>query len=37
VSYMYNSNYLSTSSIKDAMDYLRNKAQNRSTKTCRGS
>jgi hypothetical protein len=37
VSYMYSSNYLSTSSMKDAMDYLRNKAQNRSTKTCRGS
>jgi hypothetical protein len=37
VSYMYNSNYLSTSSIKDAMDYLRNKAQNRTTKSCRGS
>jgi hypothetical protein len=37
VSYMYNSNYLSTSGIKDAMDYLRNKAQNRTTKTCRGS
>jgi len=37
VSYIYNSTYLSTSSIKDAMDYLRNKAQNRTTKTCRGS
>jgi hypothetical protein len=37
VSYMYNSTYLSTSSIKDAMDYLRNKAQNRTTKSCRGS
>jgi hypothetical protein len=37
VSYMYNSTYLSTSGIKDAMDYLRNKAQNRTTKSCRGS
>jgi hypothetical protein len=36
LSWNYNSNYLSTSSIKDAMTYLRRKAQSRSFKTCRG-
>lgn len=35
VSWTYNSNYLSTSSMKDAMKALRNKAQSRSTKSCR--
>jgi hypothetical protein len=35
VSWTYNSNYLSTSAMKDAMRYLRNKAQSRSTKSCR--
>jgi len=36
ISWTYNSNYLSTSSMKDAMNYLRNKAQSRSFKSCRG-
>jgi hypothetical protein len=35
ISWQYNSTYLSTSSIKDAMRYLRSKAQNRSSKSCR--
>jgi hypothetical protein len=35
ISWQYNSTYLSTSSIKDAMKYLRLKAQNRSFKSCR--
>jgi hypothetical protein len=34
VSWQYNDTYLSSSSIKDAMDVLRNKAENRSTKSC---
>jgi hypothetical protein len=34
LSWEYDSNYLSSSSVQDAMTYLRNKAQNRSTKTC---
>ena len=37
ISWQYNSTYLSSSSIKSAMDVLRNKAQNRAAKTCRGS
>jgi len=37
ISWQYNSTYLSSSSIKSAMDVLRNKAQNRSAKTCRAS
>jgi hypothetical protein len=37
LSYQWNSNYLSSPSIQDAMDYLRNKAQSRSSKSCRGS
>jgi hypothetical protein len=36
ISWTYNSNYLSTSSIKDAMSYLRSKAQSRGYKPCRG-
>jgi hypothetical protein len=36
ISWAYNSNYLSTSSMKDAMSYLRSKAQGRSSKSCRG-
>ncbi|HEY3011459.1 MAG TPA: hypothetical protein VGJ36_01835 [Gemmatimonadales bacterium] len=35
VSWTYNSTYLSSSGIKDAMRYLRYKAQSRSTKSCR--
>jgi hypothetical protein len=35
ISWQYNSTYLNTSSIEDAMSYLRNKAENRSTKSCR--
>jgi hypothetical protein len=34
ISWQYNSSYLSSSSIKDAMNYLRNKAEARSTKSC---
>jgi hypothetical protein len=34
ISWTYDNSYLSTSSIKDAMDALRNKAENRSSKTC---
>jgi hypothetical protein len=37
ISWQYNTTYLSSSSIKDAMMTLRNKAENRSFKTCRGS
>jgi hypothetical protein len=37
LSYQYNSNYLSNSGIKSAMDMLRRKAENRSTRSCRGS
>jgi len=36
ISWEHNSTYLSTSSIKDAMKYLKSKAQSRSFKTCRG-
>jgi hypothetical protein len=36
LSWYYNDTYLSRSSIRDAMRYLRSKAQNRGTKTCRG-
>jgi hypothetical protein len=35
ISWEHNSTYLSSSSIKDAMRYLRSKAQSRSAKTCR--
>jgi hypothetical protein len=35
LSWNYDNTYLSSTSIKDAMTYLRNKAQNRSTKTCK--
>jgi hypothetical protein len=34
ISWTYDSYYLSSSSIKDAMDVLRNKAENRSSKSC---
>jgi len=37
ISWKYNDDYLSTSSMRDAMSYLRNKAENRSSKSCRGS
>jgi hypothetical protein len=37
ISYQYSSGYLSNSSIKSAMNVLRNKAENRSSKSCRGS
>jgi hypothetical protein len=37
ISWQYNSSYLSSSSIKSAMSVLRNKSENRSTKSCRGS
>jgi hypothetical protein len=37
ISWQYNSNYLDNSSIRSAMDYLRNKAENRSNRSCRGS
>ena len=35
ISWTYNSTYLSTSAVKDAMSYLRSKAQSRGFKTCR--
>jgi hypothetical protein len=35
ISWKYNSTYLSTTSVKDAMKYLRTKAQSRAYKTCR--
>jgi hypothetical protein len=35
LSWQYNSTYLSSSSIKDAMRYLRSKAQGRSSRSCR--
>lgn len=37
ISWKYDDNYLSTSGMRDAMSYLRNKAENRSSKNCRGS
>jgi hypothetical protein len=37
IDWKYNSDYLSTSSMKDAMNYLRNKAESKSLKSCRGS
>jgi hypothetical protein len=37
ISWQYNSSYLSSSSVADAMKYLRNQAQSRSTRACRGS
>ena len=36
ISWQYNSTFLSPTSIKSAMDVLRNKAQNRPAKSCRG-
>jgi hypothetical protein len=36
LSWAYDDKYLSTSSMKDAMTYLRHKAQSRSMKSCRG-
>ncbi len=35
ISWKYSNDYLSSSSIRDAMNYLRNKAENRSSKSCR--
>jgi hypothetical protein len=35
ISYQYNSTYLNTSSIRDAMSYLRNKAKAKPLKACR--
>jgi len=35
INWEYNSNYLSSSSVRDAMKYLRSKAQARSRKSCR--
>jgi hypothetical protein len=37
ISWQYNSSYLNSGSIRDAMSYLRNKAERRSTRSCRGS
>jgi hypothetical protein len=37
ISWQYDAIYLSSSSIKEAMSGLRSKAQNRSSKSCRGS
>jgi hypothetical protein len=37
ISWEYDAAYLSSSSMKEAMSVLRRKAQNRSSKTCRGS
>jgi hypothetical protein len=37
ISWQYNSSYLSTSSMKSAMDVLRGKAQNRSARSCHAS
>jgi hypothetical protein len=37
ISWKYDSYYMSRTDIKSAMSYLRNKAQSRSSKSCRGS
>ena len=37
ISWQYNDNYLSTSSIRDAMNYLRNRAEDHATRSCRGT
>jgi hypothetical protein len=37
LSWKYDDNYLSTSAMRDAMRSLRNQAENRATKSCRGS
>jgi hypothetical protein len=37
ISWQYNASYLNSGSIRDAMSYLRNKAERRSTRSCRGS
>jgi hypothetical protein len=37
ISWKYDDRYLSTSSMRDAMSYLRNRAENLSMKSCRGS
>jgi hypothetical protein len=37
ISWMYDANYLSSSGVKSAMDVLRAKAQNRSSKSCHAS
>jgi hypothetical protein len=36
ISWQYRDDYFSSGGIKDAMSYLRGKAENRSFKTCRG-
>jgi len=36
ISWQYEGSYLSTSAVKEAMSILRNKAQSRATKSCRG-
>jgi hypothetical protein len=35
ISWQYSSSYLNNSGIEDAMSYLRNKAENRSSRSCR--
>ena len=37
ISWKYDDRYLSSSGIRDAMSYLRNKAENRSARSCRGT
>ncbi|MFL5496139.1 MAG: hypothetical protein ACJ8DC_17270 [Gemmatimonadales bacterium] len=37
ISWMYDASYLSSTGVKSAMDVLRDKAQNRSTRSCRAS
>ena len=37
ISWEYNSAYLSTTAMKNAMATLRSKAQNRTSKSCRGT
>jgi hypothetical protein len=37
ISWQYNATYLNSGSIRDAMSYLRNKAERRSARSCRGS
>lgn len=37
ISWQYNASYLNSGGIRDAMSYLRNKAERRSARSCRGS
>jgi hypothetical protein len=37
ISWKYNSDHLSSGSMKESMAYLRNRAENRGSKNCRGS